>query len=174
MTVPGTSAANIVPRPWHREPYVWMVVAIPLCAVVLGVVLLILATVSYDGLVVDDYYKRGLLINRSLARDRAAAQQGIKGAFRLLPEQGRVEVRLDAGQRFRPPETLRLGLFHGTRAGLDQRLQLHRTRADTYAGELSELASGNWHVHVEANDWRLLGRFNRPRDDYVDLTGASP
>ena len=42
-------------RPWHKEPYVWMLLAIPGSAVAMGVVLLNLATSTYDGLVSDDY-----------------------------------------------------------------------------------------------------------------------
>ena len=44
---------------WKREPLVWMLIAIPFSAVVMGVVMITLAIQSSSGLVVDDYYKKG-------------------------------------------------------------------------------------------------------------------
>ncbi len=51
---------------WYREPYVWLLIAIPACAVVAGFVTLALAIATDDGLVVDDYYWQGKQINRVL------------------------------------------------------------------------------------------------------------
>ena len=71
------SAQHVMPRRWYQEPLVWMLIAIPGSAVVMGAVMLTLATSTYDGLVADDYYKRGLQINRSIAREKHAASHGI-------------------------------------------------------------------------------------------------
>ena len=43
-----------------------MVVAIPAAAVIAGAVMLVLANATWDGLVADDYYERGMQINKSL------------------------------------------------------------------------------------------------------------
>ena len=60
------------PRNWKQEPMVWLLIAIPLSAVIMGVVIITLAINSYSGLVVDDYYKKGKHINRVIARDKCA------------------------------------------------------------------------------------------------------
>ena len=95
------------PNPWHREPLVWMVLAIPAAAVVAGAVMLVLANATWDGLVADDYYKRGLEINRSLARDEEAVRLGIHASL-AFPGPGVVEARVNgidgagAGGSFSP------------------------------------------------------------------------
>ena len=71
------------PGNWKREPLVWMLIAIPLSAVIMGVVMITLAIQSYSGLVVDDYYKKGKQINRVLARDKFAYELGLAAGFKL-------------------------------------------------------------------------------------------
>ena len=53
-------------EPWYKVPFVWLVVGIPLSAVIMGGVILYFSIVSFDGLVVDDYYTEGKKINRVL------------------------------------------------------------------------------------------------------------
>jgi hypothetical protein len=65
-------------RPWYAEPWVWLIIAIPLTAVIVGMITIYLAVSTSDGLVVDDYYKRGKAINVDLARDRAAARYELR------------------------------------------------------------------------------------------------
>ena len=127
----------------------------------MGVVTITLAIVSYDGLVVDDYYRQGLEINRSLARDRLAKTLGL--TCELLITEDTVEARLSwQEETFRPPATLRLGLFHATRQGFDQRISLSQRSTGVYAADLSRLALGRWHVQIEAGDWRLQDTFQVP------------
>ena len=68
-------------KPWYREPFVWLVILFPASAVIGGMITISLAISSDDGLVVDDYYKRGLEINRTLERDKAAARHGIQATL---------------------------------------------------------------------------------------------
>ena len=53
-------------KPWYKEPWPWVLIAIPFSAVIMGVVLITLALESEDGLVVDDYYWKGKQINQVL------------------------------------------------------------------------------------------------------------
>ena len=127
----------------------------------MGVVTLTLAIVSYDGLVVDDYYRQGLEINRSLARDRLAQTLGL--TCELLLTEDRVEARLTwQDETFQSPATLQVGLFHATRQGFDQRISLSQRSTGVYAADLTRLAPGRWHVQIEAGDWRLQGTFKVP------------
>ena len=48
---------------WYREPIMWLVIAFPLTAVIVGFVSLALAIRSDDGMVEDDYYKQGMTIH---------------------------------------------------------------------------------------------------------------
>ena len=161
-----------MPAPWHRQPLVWMLIAIPFSAVVMGVVMIRLALSTDDGLVIDDYYRYGKEINRVLERDRAAAQQGLNGVVVLVPESGAVRLTLtpilaDA------PEALDLRLLHATRQGFDQTLRLHRTTPGDYMGALERpLAPGNWKLELSAEVWRITGRMRAPQQRSARLAAA--
>ena len=79
---------------WYREPMVWLIIMIPFSAVIMGGVLLTLAVSSDDGLVTDDYYKKGLQINRTLERDALAASYEIAGEIMLVLD-GRIVLVTD-------------------------------------------------------------------------------
>ncbi len=156
-------------RPWYREPWVWLLIALPLSAVIGGIVTIVIAVSTSDGLVVDDYYKRGKAINRDLARDRAAAQYRLEAHFDIDADGRRVALRLKA-RDYTPPADLMLSLLHPTRKGLDQHIRLVRTEAGRYAGGIDALSPGNWYLQLEADDWRLSGSFRAPADTSVVLT----
>jgi hypothetical protein len=136
--------------PWYRQRWPWLLIAGPAIVVVAGFVTLWLAIVSDDGLVADDYYKRGLLINRQLAKSDLGAA---RGAIASVEPNGRVDVTLTgAGDA---PATLRVRFVHPTRAGLDRTVLLNRTTDGAYAGTVEPLMAGRWLVTIEADDWRL-------------------
>ena len=120
---------------WHREPMVWLIIMIPLSAVVMGAVMLTLAISTYDGLVSDDYYKQGLQINRSMERDALARSYAL-GADVLLGAAGEaIEVSLSGNLRFQSPEIVQLQLFHATRPGLDRSVAVAPCRFRALCGE---------------------------------------
>ena len=55
-------------KPWYREPWPWILMSGPAAVLIAGAATLWLAFTSSDGLVADDYYVRGLQINRELAQ----------------------------------------------------------------------------------------------------------
>ncbi len=145
---------------WYREPMVWLVIMIPFSAVVMGGVLLTLAVSSDDGLVTDDYYKKGLQINRSLERDALAASYEIAGEIMLGAPGEMVEVSLAGNAQFQAPEIVHLRLYHATRSGLDRDLQLRRVAAGRYVASGPRLEPGAWHVQLDADGWRLKARLS--------------
>lgn len=147
---------------WYREPLVWMVILIPLTAVAMGVLILILAIRSDDGLVVDDYYRQGKQINRVLARDRAAAARALAGEIELDNTRGELRVRLGVGERQAAPETVEIRLWHATRAGFDKVMVLALDTDGAYRAPLPELAPGRWNLQLSAQDWRLVGSLSAP------------
>ena len=156
------------PRVWYRQPYVWMLVAIPAASVVMGVVMVTLSIVSYDGLVVDDYYKRGLEINRVLDRDRAAQRMGLAGDLRLDATGTRLLLDAAAGG-FRTPARVGLQLSYATRAGLDREISLSPISAVDYAGPVLRLQPGRWYLQAFADDWRITGTMMVPGSPRVRL-----
>ncbi len=158
---------------WFREPWVWLLLGIPATSVAMGIVLLVLAVNSDDGLVADDYYKRGKEINRVLERDEAAWRHGIGARARF--EANRVEVLWSAQDDSAAPDTVLLALHHPTRAGQDQVLVLDRI-ADGHEGTARYRAplpaplAGRWLAELAANDWRLTAEWTIDAQGPQELT----
>ncbi|RKZ36811.1 MAG: hypothetical protein DRQ37_03340, partial [Gammaproteobacteria bacterium] len=93
-------------RPWYQEPWVWLIVAFPAAAIISSLVMAYLAFSTDDGLVVDDYYRKGLAINRILSRDHAASRLQLKAAVRLSADGRSVTVNLEGHPTFHSPESL--------------------------------------------------------------------
>ena len=146
---------------WYREPYVWLLIAIPLSSVLVGMTMLVLATRSDDGLVADDYYRRGLQINQDLARDRIAGQLGLNA--RLSFDSGTLRLQLHAADpSFQFPAQLRLRFSHATRKGRDVQLVLNARAEAAYDAPAPKLSAGRWYLEVAAADWRLTSALSVP------------
>lgn len=151
MSVPAEST-----RPWYRHRWPWLLIMGPAIVVVAGFVTLWLAIASDDGLVADDYYKRGLAINRVLERTERAAALGLTANVDV-DAAGAVRVALAATTRDEAatPTAIRLVITHPTRAGLDRRADLVRGPEGVYVGRIEPMAPGRWLVTVETDTWRL-------------------
>jgi hypothetical protein len=148
-------AASHTKRPWYREPWPWLLMVAPASAVAGGAVTLWLAVSTSDGLVADDYYKRGLAINQVLHRQQAAERQQI--GVRMEPAPATLTARLEG--RAARPEALFVQLAHATRAGNDMRLRLAHAGGGVYRTGLPARAPGHWRVIVEdpRGEWRVSG-----------------
>ena len=159
-------------RAWYREPLVWLLISFPLTAVIAGFFTLYLAIISKDGLVVDDYYQKGKEINKSLARDHAAAQHGLRASVTLDAARQEVSVQLNAAKGWPLPDALNVRWLHATRAGFDRTQMPARSPDGSYRSTFPDLAPGHWYVQVEAQDWRLQGSLQVPTETRLDLKPA--
>ena len=66
-------APPVIPRPWWKFGLVWMVIAGPALVVIAGLATLWIAVRTPDPVVAEDYYRRGVEINKTLAAQRAKA-----------------------------------------------------------------------------------------------------
>ncbi len=160
------------PVRWYRVPFVWLLIALPLTAVVAGFVTLWLAIRSDDGVVEDDYYRQGKEINRVLARDRAAAKLGLESTLELDAVQHELALRLRARPEAKLPPAVEIRFLHATRAGLDQSLIVPRNGDGAYRTPLPPLAPGHWNVQLAADDWRLTGSLHVPGEAKLVLRPA--
>ena len=138
--------------PWYREPWPWILMSGPAAVIVAGGVTIWIAFASADGLVADDYYKRGLGVNAVLRREQAAERLGITAQFER--DAGRVRVRL----RGDAPGAVFLKFTHTTRAAHDLRLRLERSGEGVYEAALPPLPAGRWRLILEdpRGEWRLV------------------
>ena len=156
--------------PWYRVGMVWMIIAIPLTAVVLGVVLITLSVVTYDGLVVDDYYKHGKEINLVLARDHEASRLGVSAELSFDLVKREFAVTVDRGGKDIDLNTARIRFMHPTRAGEDKSVTIdaeHTGMATTVA--LPPLAAGRWIIELGTEAWRLVGTIRLPEQTSIRL-----
>jgi hypothetical protein len=156
--------------PWYRVPTAWLVFGLPLVAVVVGFIMMGFAIASYDGLVVDDYYRHGKEINLDLARDRLAATQGRSASLQLTERELVVDLRSKVAGK---PERIDVQLLHATRQGNDQHLSLPRASDGRYRTPLRGLRPGRYNVELAADGWRLLGSLSVPGDTHLNLTAAT-
>lgn len=155
------------PRPWYRERLVWMLIALPASAIVAGIITIVIAVRTTDGLVADDYYKQGLAINQTIARDELARSRGLRAVLELREGQVRVSLTAESGDL---PPSVRLTLVHPTRAGEDQAVRLAR-RDQVYVGELGRVSAGRWGIRIEDEDglWRMSGSAYLPSEGAVRI-----
>ncbi len=155
-------------RPWYREPWPWLLMVPPAAAVVMGIVMVVVGLRSEDGLVVDDYYKRGLAINQVLDREARAAALGLEATLAFSAGRDRVRVTL-AGQAA-PSAGATLRLVHPTRSGQDQIVALVAGAGGLLEGALRPPAAGAWRLVLEGDRdaWRLAGVW-RADEDQVTL-----
>jgi hypothetical protein len=182
--VPG--AALAAERPWFKQPFVWMVIGIPLSSVIVGMIMLWLSIVSFDGMVADDYYKRGLQINRVLDRERAALHAELAGRLDLRATTS--VLSLESGKAdFQLPDKVQVQMSFATSAGQDEVFTMTRTPgADVYSGPALNLPQGRWYVYITskavagdavedgAGGWRLSGTLITPGAGVVSLRPQAP
>jgi hypothetical protein len=159
-------------KPWYREPWPWFLMSLPATAVVAGLTTVWIAFSNYDGLVVGDYYKAGLAINQTLARDDAAYALGLVASFRQ--EDHALSVTL-TGKLANWPERLTLTLAHPTHQGFDQTVTLHHAGGGHYRAQLPVLHPGKWHAQLTdaTSTWRLSGALHAPFDQVSTLTAST-
>lgn len=165
------SAMSGKSRQWYREPWPWFLMAGPAAVVVAGFITAWLAATTDDGLVDDDYYKKGLAINQTLERDQAANVMQIRAQLMVGTDVRQVRVMLQGGKQDALPQTLRLKVLHPTRSGMDHVVSLSLRGEGFYEGHLDELGDAKWRLILEDMDnrWRLTGTWQVPRDSVVML-----
>jgi hypothetical protein len=147
-------------RPWYREPMVWMMIALPMAAVVAGLSTLAIAIRSGSTDAVPDVVRRTLQIQDSdIAADRRAIELALRGELLIDPETGAIEARLDGLDRNEP--TLSLRLLHAGRASRDLDVRLVQN-GERWLGRVEDTTGQAWNIELASADgsWRVGGRLD--------------
>ncbi len=67
-----TATSATVPRPWWQYGHVWLVISGPAVVVIASFITFYLAASGQDPVIEEDYYRKGIEINKTL-RDSAAS-----------------------------------------------------------------------------------------------------
>ena len=153
---------------------VWMVIAIPLSAVIVGAIMMTLAVTTFDGLVEDDYYKKGKEINQLLARDEFALSNRISADVSIDDQTGIIVVDLKSAEGYAFPEQMGVSLLHPTQSKKDVKLLLAKGPDGRYYTELLQpLTDGRWYFRVSEPKWRLQKLINWPEGTVFTLDSDS-
>ncbi|QEL54337.1 FixH family protein [Chromobacterium paludis] len=159
------------PRPWHKEPWPWILFGIPLVSVIVGICYLNVAIKTDDGLVTDDYYKKGKAINMELRRDKVAAQMGLSGQL-MFGADGR-SLRLITTSKVKLPDTLSVRMVHPAQDDFDQSVEMTLAGPNLYQGVLAKplVTANHWYVQLEDHDkiWRIVGEWKTAEGPMVKL-----
>jgi hypothetical protein len=164
MTTPA-SLPSAQPNPF-REPLVWLVVGLPMVAVIAACVTLAIAVMKGDSLVAADYYKQGLQVNQDTARQRVATELGLVARIDRLD--GHTQMQLQAGpaaaERMADPAlmpaSITFVLTHPVDELLDRRIAFDRVSTDCpehtacYRTQAT-LPDGRWTATLQTPLWRI-------------------
>ncbi|MDR3412881.1 MAG: FixH family protein [Formivibrio sp.] len=160
--------SDIPSKPWYCYPFVWLLIALPLSAVIASFISFFLAVHTDDGLVADDYYVRGQEINLDIHRDQTARARGISAQILLGDNQRTLRVLLNQPVT----GTLQLKFMHPTRAGFDQTAELTPQGAQMWVANLPQpLKQSTWQVELSDTNgqWRLYGEWTIQPDQALIL-----
>ncbi|MEQ3636885.1 FixH family protein [Alcanivorax sp.] len=153
--------------PWYRYPFLWLAILLPATSVVGGLTLLYIAIVNADTPVVDEWYKEGRGINRSVEQERLAARLGVR--LELAQVGAGVQARLTSEAAIPMPDTLSVSLRHPTLADRDVTLQLKHLEGPLYRGDGTLPQDGRRKATVTAagDHWRLYQTVMAQGDNVV-------
>ena len=163
-------------RPWYAQVWPWLLMMGPGIVVIAAMYTGWLAFSRQDAMVVDDYYKQGLAINRDLRRDSVATAQALTFKGRYDPSNGKLNGTLLS---FGTPTSgkILIHLAHPTQPEKDIHLTAQSNEHGDFSVELPMLERTAWQVLVESDrgDWRLTGTWKWPQqmlDLHADLPPA--
>ncbi len=142
-------------QPWYKQFWPWFLIALPGFVVVAGINMVFIAHEGADDLVVDEYYKEGLAINRRLEKKQRATDLGIVANLAITGDE--VIVRTDGPVT---AERLTLLLSHPLESNQDFQIVLVKSVPGEYRGRLSASVAERWHWALfdeGAQTWRLDG-----------------
>lgn len=149
--------------PWYRQRWPWYIIGMLLFGVVFSGILVAEAVRHQDPLVVDDYYKAGLAINRVLDKQRAAQEMGLQAHVNYDATARILTIRLVARQKV-TAKALTLFFVHATLANRDYSVTLVRQGPDLYQAHLAKLRPGDYDLMLEPQNkvWRLDAHLSMP------------
>lgn len=134
-------------KPWYKQFWPWLIIALPASSVIAGLSTLYIAFNTQDTLVRDDWYKEGTTINRRIELDKNALSLGLSATLTVDDINGELLLDLHSTQLNYPyPSQLSMEFIHPTLAQKDQRLTLMLTQNGRYHGNLERSLLGKYQL----------------------------
>ncbi len=152
---------------WYREPWAWLVFALPFSAVVAGIGTYIIANTDPDTLVVGDYYKKGKSINLEVGKVKTAQKLGMRFALKLTNN----ELVIKPTGIEKVFSLLNVNFVHPTLADKDFYLSLTPDGNGYFRHQFSKPVSGKWKLTLSSfqNNWKIQDTISLPQNKFIDL-----
>jgi hypothetical protein len=161
------------PKPWYREPMVWLVFTLPLLTIPAGLATWwIAAQGSGSNASADEQSRRiGQMQFADLEPDLEAARHGLSAKASLQADRSRIELAIDGDAS----GTLALELQHPADAARDQRVVLEALGDGRWVAQVAPLGTEAWNLRlVSSAGWRLSGRLERGAAEFVLQPAVEP
>jgi hypothetical protein len=146
-------------KPWFRQFWPWFLIILPATVVVASLFTMYIAYYGADDLVVDEYYKNGLAINRQLEKKQLSTALGISASLNFSDTHVTARVAGPVNAK-----TLDLLLSHPLESDRDFSVQLTRIAPGLYQALLPSSVAPRWHWTLspdQADGWRLDGKIDQ-------------
>lgn len=155
-------------KPWYKQGWPWFLIAFPATAVIAGSITMVIAVRTWDGLVVDDYYKEGKAIVQTIGRTELAKELGLKANVNVRSDSLRIEIA--ASDIDNVPGSIHLTIAHPTQGGFDQVLSL-KGQGGVFEGAIAPLSTGRWlfQIENESRSWRMNGAAYLPTETEIRI-----
>jgi len=120
-----TEAGEKMILPWYKQFWPWYLMFLPASAVVAGIATVIIAVNNRDHLVVDNYYKEGLAVNRVIIRQQQALRLNLQARASYISTTGKLRIVLDPDVTSNL-NSLVFSLVHPTREDWDKKIILQK------------------------------------------------
>lgn len=157
---------------WWSEPMVWLIIVLPVTAVIASITTYWLASSNADTLVTEQYVKEGFAVRQVADRDLKAAELGVGATLNAEP--GRLTVDLEG--RFEVlPRNLVLTLAHPSDPNMDMVLLLEPAGESTYTTVYATIPAGKRHLELTPGDkaWRITGQWQAPFSGSTRLVAST-
>jgi len=162
--------------PWYRQFWFWFVFGPLIFIILLCVVTVTIAFKYSDDVVMDNYYKSGVMINQTLKQDERAAALNLLAKVKFDQTTGEILVSLTGNHAF--PKNLLLFLDNPVKSAKDQHVLLTEITSGQYRGELDSPVDYSWYIALipESDiskrrdaEWLLSGEINLAKTNETSL-----
>ena len=153
---------------WYRQFWPWFLIILPGTVVIASLVTVYIAFKGADALVVKDYYKEGLAINKTVDDLRNAKDMHLNATLSFTGN--KLDLKLRADSEINDNELL-LSFEHPFDDKQDVNLTLKKSSSNEFVSELPSLAKGKWYIALQSTStsepWRLLTTVYLPQSEVI-------
>lgn len=150
--------------PWYKTPWMYLVIALPLSAVVGGIITIFITNANQPDMVVDDYYKKGKAINLELSLYKKTKELGLE--FKVKFEENRLVITPNKAH-----PALKVSLVHSTLKRKDLELVATPNAMGQLTATFEQNLDGKWQLFLAPMDdsWKTKNDIALPNPVEINI-----